>query len=211
MTVLPDEETDVSEHQAGKVPGRWTVKWTAGIGVAVLLFAGGAVAGYSMPDPKTSAAYVALDKEKSAAEQDRDSARADHGRVNVLYSALLKGVPDREAKVTARETVVGAGEAALKDAQAAVKKREDAVAGVEKQKAANTFRDGTWVVGTDIEPGTYRAAAAVQSGCYWGIYQSGSNGSQIIENDVPGGGRPSVLLAAGQDFKSSRCGSWEKQ
>ncbi|WP_434612348.1 hypothetical protein [Arthrobacter sp. A5] len=163
-----------------------------------------------MPDPKTSVAYLSLDKEKSAVEQDRDSARADHGRVNALYSALLKGVPDREAKVTARETVVGAGQAALRDAQVAVKRREDAVAGAEKQKVANTIRDGTWVVGTDIEPGTYRAAA-VQSGCYWGIYQSGSNGSQIIENDIPGGGRPSVLLAAGQDFKASRCGSWEKQ
>jgi hypothetical protein len=74
-----------------------------------------------------------------------------------------------------------------------------------------TVSDGTWTVGSDIAAGTYRATADVGSSCYWGIYETGSNGSNIIENDIPGGGRPSVALSAGQDFKSSRCGTWTKQ
>lgn len=71
--------------------------------------------------------------------------------------------------------------------------------------------DGTWTVGKDIAAGTYRATADVGSSCYWGIYETGSNGGNIIENDLPGGGRPSVALSAGQDFKSSRCGTWTRQ
>ena len=76
--------------------------------------------------------------------------------------------------------------------------REEAVTGAEKTKAANTVGDGTWTVGTDIEPGTYRAAADVGSSCYWGIYATGSNGSNIIDNDLPGGGRPSLPSPAGR-------------
>ncbi|CEA09217.1 hypothetical protein BN1051_02584 [Arthrobacter saudimassiliensis] len=83
--------------------------------------------------------------------------------------------------------------------------------GAEAQKAANTVSDGTWTVGRDIAPGTYRSAQPVAERCYWGIYRSGSNGSDIIANDIPGGGHPMVTLAEGQDFTSARCGKWEKQ
>lgn len=69
----------------------------------------------------------------------------------------------------------------MKTAEAEVKKREEAVTGAEKTKAANTIGDGTWTVGTDIEPVTYRATADVGSSCYGGIYATGSNGSIIIE------------------------------
>ena len=106
---------------------------------------------------------------------------------------------------------MGAAEKKLGEAEAAVKKREAAVSGAEAKKAQNTVGDGTWTVGRNIDPGTYVATADVGSTCYWGIYASGSNGADIIQNDLPGGGRPSVTLSAGQDFKTSRCGSWTKQ
>lgn len=186
-------------------------KWIAVSVAAAVLLVGGGAAGYSLPDPKASDAYVALDQQKSATEAERESARSDYSGLKTKYDALLNGITARENTVSQRETAVTTAESTLKDDQAAVKKREDAVSAVEQQKAANTVGDGTWVVGKDIEAGTYRANTAVDSTCYWGIYQSGTNGSQIIENDLPGGGRPSVVLAAGQDFKSSRCGTWTKQ
>ncbi|MGJ9403428.1 hypothetical protein [Arthrobacter sp. KK5.5] len=71
--------------------------------------------------------------------------------------------------------------------------------------------NGTWTVGVDIAAGTYRATEPVDSNCYWAILRTGSNGDDIVENDLPGGGRPSVNLSKGQDFKSNRCGSWSKQ
>jgi hypothetical protein len=63
----------------------------------------------------------------------------------------------------------------------------------------------------DIEPGTYRTAEAVGSSCYWGISRSGSNGSDIIDNGIPGGGFPVVTLQAGQDFVNNRCGTFVKR
>jgi hypothetical protein len=190
-------------------PGRKKRIFTA---VAVLaLLAGAAAVGTTLPDPKSSEAYVALAGEKASAESERDAAKSSYESMKAKYDTLQNGIADREAKVSARETEVGKADAAVKTAEAEVKKREEAVTRAEKTKAANTIGDGTWTVGTDIEPGTYRAAADVGSSCYWGIYATGSNGSNIIDNDLPGGGRPSVALSGGQDFKSSRCGTWEKQ
>jgi hypothetical protein len=77
--------------------------------------------------------------------------------------------------------------------------------------ATPIIKEGTWTVGTDIAPGTYRTTADVSSSCYWQITKSGSNGGgigDIIANDLPGGGRPSVTLEVGHDFKTNRCGTW---
>ncbi|WP_051479128.1 hypothetical protein [Arthrobacter sp. H5] len=186
--------------------------------VAAAVLTGATLVGTAMPDPKTSEAYRSLTEEKQSVEAELAAAESSYGSLEGSYTTLRDGISDREDKVAAREAEVEEASAAVKGseegvkaAEAAVKKREDAVSGAEDQKAANTISDGTWTVGTDIEPGTYRSAADVGSSCYWGIYESGTNGSNIIENDIPGGGRPTVTLSAGQDFNSTRCGDWEKQ
>lgn len=204
-----DKQSPEQPAQKKGKPGR---KKRAFATVAVLaLLAGATAVGTTLPDPKNSDAYVALAGEKSAVESERDSSKASYTSMKSKHDTLQNGMAAREAKVTAREGEVGKADAAVKAAEAAVKVREEAVTGAEKTKAANTVGDGTWTVGTDIEPGTYRAVADVGSSCYWGIYATGSNGSNIIDNDLPGGGRPSVALSAGQDFNSTRCGKWEKQ
>ena len=179
--------------------------------VVVALLAGATAVGTTLPDPKASEAYAVLAGEKASVESERDSAKSSYESMKSKYDTLQNGIAGREAKVSSRETEVGKADAAVKTAEAAVKVREEAVTGAEKAKAANTVSDGTWTVGSDIEPGTYRAVEAVGSSCYWGIYRSGSNGGDIIENDIPGGGRPVVALSVGQDFNSTRCGKWEKQ
>jgi hypothetical protein len=75
---------------------------------------------------------------------------------------------------------------------------------------APTIEDGTWTVGTDMPAGKYRTTAPVDSQCYWGIYKSGTNKADIIANDIPGGGRPTVTVKVGEDFESSDCGTWQK-
>ncbi|WP_157802485.1 hypothetical protein [Sediminihabitans luteus] len=89
--------------------------------------------------------------------------------------------------------------------------REKTVTTTEERIAASTITEGTWTVGTDIAPGTYRTTAAVGGECYWSIERSGSNGSDIVENDIVTGGFPTVVLSEGQDFTTNRCGSWAKQ
>lgn len=142
---------------------------------------------------------------------EKEGLQSDLKKLQARYDSLDAGIKGREAKVQAREGAVATADAAVKTADAAVKKREEAVKAAEKTKAANTIKEGTWTVGVDLEPGTYRANSDVASGCYWGIYRTGSNGSDIVDNDIVSGGRPSVTLSAGQDFKSSRCGTWSKQ
>lgn len=77
-------------------------------------------------------------------------------------------------------------------------------------EAKPTIEEGVWTVGVDVPPGTYRVTAPVDDGCYWAITKSGSNGENIIANDIVSGGRPTVTLKKGQDFESARCGTWEK-
>lgn len=101
--------------------------------------------------------------------------------------------------------------AKLKAREDAVAKREAAVTTAEQTPAAKRFGQGTWTVGTDIEPGTYKTAEALTCSCYWAITRTGSNGGDIIENDSVDGGFPMVTLTKGQTFESSRCGDWVKQ
>lgn len=70
------------------------------------------------------------------------------------------------------------------------------------------FGNGTFAVGRDIAPGTYRAPNT--SFCYWARL-SGFSGSfdEIIANDTTSGG-PSMVTIKPTDvgFESSGCGTW---
>ncbi|MDG4826009.1 hypothetical protein O7635_29520 [Asanoa sp. WMMD1127] len=77
--------------------------------------------------------------------------------------------------------------------------------------ATPTIEDGTWTVGDDIPAGTYKVREPISDGlCYWSITKTGSNGADIVQNDLGGKGRPSVVLKKGQDFETARCGTWVK-
>jgi len=70
--------------------------------------------------------------------------------------------------------------------------------------------DGVFIVGLDIDPGTYRSSN--DKSCYWSrlssFSQSGIEG--IIANDNSTG--PTIVQIAPTDvgFKTSRCGSWTR-
>jgi hypothetical protein len=71
------------------------------------------------------------------------------------------------------------------------------------------FGDGTWQVGVDIAPGTWRSAGGTT--CYW-QRMSGFGGGfdNIIANENTG---PSAIVTiAGSDkgFSAARCGTWTK-
>lgn len=77
------------------------------------------------------------------------------------------------------------------------------------KKYVPTITNGVWTVARDIPAGTYRSNG-VSGSCYWEITRSGTNGQDIIANDLPSGGFPTVTLSAGQDFSTDGCGSWKK-
>ena len=200
----PAEDRKVSKQAAPGSPGVRKAKriWLAAAGVVLL--AGGAVGGHFLTDPTRSDEYAALADESAQRQAKLEKSEESYRTLNAQYTKLSSGMTSRESKVSAREAAVAA-------AEADVKARETAVSSAEATKAANTITDGTWTVGKTVSPGTYTTTTEVGSSCYWGIYRSGSNGDDIIENDIPGGGRPTVTISEGQDFKSSRCGKWEKQ
>jgi hypothetical protein len=160
--------------------------------VVVLLIGGWTLAGH---------VYLAHDRANRAEERSR-AALTD------LNSRLADITRERDG-LRAREDELGRREAALRAREGAVQRREDALTQAERTVAQSTIREGTWAVGVDIEPGTYRTRETVAGSCYWGIYAD-ANGTNIVANNVVTGGRPTVSLSAGQYFTTSRCGEWTK-
>lgn len=77
-------------------------------------------------------------------------------------------------------------------------------------ESKTSFGDGIFIVGTDIEPGTYKNEAS--SGCYYSRLR-GFTGtlSDIVSNENTDDVARVTILASDKGFKSNRCGTWTKQ
>jgi hypothetical protein len=72
-------------------------------------------------------------------------------------------------------------------------------------KYKSSFGDGTWVIGKDISPGTYRSQGG--KSCYWERL-SGFGGNNILTNGF-GDTRPVVTISPkDKGFKTENCGTW---
>ncbi|MFI7482006.1 hypothetical protein ACH9EU_06265 [Kocuria sp. M1R5S2] len=207
----PGGETAEDTVPSGAGPRSRTSRRVAAAVAAVALFAGGIGIGAAASDPTASDEYVSLASDKSDVDADYVSLQEDYDEMSSGLEERHSELQEREDEVSAAEKALGEREGKVEEAEAAVKKREEAVSGAERKKAENTIREGTWTVGVDIAPGTYRSTSDVGSRCYWAILATGTNGDDIITNDIPGGGRPSVTIAEGQDFETKRCGTWDLQ
>lgn len=74
--------------------------------------------------------------------------------------------------------------------------------------APATITDGIWLVGDDFPAGVYTARNITSGDCFWSIYKAGTNRRDILQNENVSGGHPTVVLKAGMEFKSARCGTW---
>lgn len=74
-----------------------------------------------------------------------------------------------------------------------------------------TISDGINIVGSDIQPGVYRASGSTL-GCYWARLSGFTGaGSDIIANDFSSDGQVVVeILPTDKAFKTIDCGVWEK-
>jgi hypothetical protein len=153
--------------------------------------------GFGAADPKNSDEYHSVAAQLSEARTQVEQAQNRADGAEAIASRASSSAASQSASLAAREASVAA--------------REAAVSATEQQVAANSISEGTWTVGVDVEPGTYRTKEAVSDDCYWEITRSGSNGGDIIENDIVTGGFATVTLRAGQDFTNNRCGTFVKQ
>lgn len=70
-----------------------------------------------------------------------------------------------------------------------------------------SFGDGTYAVGTDIEPGVYQSAGPVDGGaCYW----RRANGDGILANAMSKKPQTVQIEAGDTTFKTSKCQEWQK-
>jgi hypothetical protein len=179
---------------------RWLWPVAAAAAFLVGIGIGGASGG---GDPTTS-------KEYRAVAAERDQVRGALDSSNARAGAAESSAKTRSAQLDTQKAGLDARKADLDTQKAGLDVREAALTTTETKVAASQIQNGTWTVGVDIGPGTYRTAEAVTSSCYWAIYRSGSNLADIIQNAIVTGGFPTVALKAGQDFKNS-CGVWNKQ
>ena len=70
------------------------------------------------------------------------------------------------------------------------------------------FGDGTFVVGKDIQPGTYRARVP-SPGCYWARLSGfGGFAGDVIANEATGAPTVVTISASDTGFYSDMCGTW---
>lgn len=76
-------------------------------------------------------------------------------------------------------------------------------------QSKTSFLDGIYIVGTDVEPGTYQNSG--QNSCYYSRLRgfSGSLG-EIISNENTDSKAIVTISLTDKGFKSSRCGTWIK-
>jgi hypothetical protein len=149
-------------------------------------------------------------KEYRAVVAQRDELRGTADAASARADAAESAAKTKSTELDSRSADLDTRKAELDATKAQLDAREAALTATEAKVAASQIDNGTWTVGVDIELGSYRTVEAITSACYWAILRTGSNGDDIIQNDIVEGGFPSVTLKAGQDFKNS-CGVWNKQ
>jgi len=173
--------------------------------------AGGLFWGMNIVDPKTSEEYLALADSHSTVSAELDKIQSDFDELEAGIAGREEAVEERGAALDEQAANLDTRDQELQDAEDKVAAREKAVGKIEAEQLENSVESGVWTVGSDIKAGTYRTKESVGSDCYWAVLQTGTNGSDIIDNGIPGGGRPTVTVKKGQDFESQRCGTWVKQ
>jgi len=69
----------------------------------------------------------------------------------------------------------------------------------------------TRVVGTDIQPGTYRTTGPLTAGgtCYWARMKTAAGGlGDVIAADMPTGPTTVTILATDKSFQTAGCAEW---
>lgn len=213
MDAVADEPTAPapgSNGPAGKERPKWMVPAIAALAGGLVV---GAIVGIyaegKMQDWQEHSAAIAAQRDEARGRLD--ALQASVGTITAERDAARAASEDAESRASAAEAILTQKVAEIEQREAKVAEREKAVSATEQRIADTTITEGTWTVGRDIEAGTYVTQGTVSGSCYWEITRSGTNGGDIIENDIVGGGRPTVTLTVGQDFTTNRCGSWVKQ
>lgn len=139
----------------------------------------------------------------SASERDSLQERLDAANLEINQYAAKHDAFVAEAK--SATAAVGREFALIRKRRKALDRRESNLVTAENEAARNTFTDGIWKVGTDINPGTYRSTAR---DCYWEkLTDPGGGLDSIITN---GSGPNQTIAIDSAWFSANGCGAWQK-
>ncbi|HKN94137.1 MAG TPA: hypothetical protein VJU60_07390 [Thermoleophilaceae bacterium] len=150
------------------------------------------------------------------ATQELARARAQIGRERASARAQIEqekqGAQDRigsvRQQVRTERATLRRVRAEVKGEQGTLSRLQDAVSGARHTIAENSFSGtGTFLVGSDIQPGEYRAAAT--PGCYWARLAS-LDTSDILDNDNADGPVVVQILPSDKAFQASDCATFHK-
>jgi hypothetical protein len=86
--------------------------------------------------------------------------------------------------------------------------REAAIGAAEATQRNGTIPgDGTFLVGTEVRPGTYRSDAPSSGMCYWARL-NGSDEFDIIDNDLSEGQSVVEIRSTDRFFETKGCEEW---
>lgn len=182
---------------------RWP--WIVGI-VAALLLGVGIGASGGEPAPTSVGEPVGGNDPNTPAPRPTVTVTAEPAELAKREQLL----DDLQGELDDLSTALDEKVVALEDWEAELDEREAALEQTETEIAANTIPgDGLWIVGEEIEPGTYRSDGG--QACYWARLSSTSGEfDAIITNGVPSG--PTTVTIDGSDtaFETTGCADWQK-
>ena len=186
---LPAPEQDPAASPT--TPKRW--RWITAVVVAVVVGAalGTAVVKATERDVLAERTTALEQREAEVAQRDTDTAR-------------------REDDLSLRSDGLDTRQAELDKISADLGRREQALLPKEQVAARSKItKDGIYLVGKDIEPGTYLTSGG--SGCYW-QRSSGTSGDfdDILANGNESGQAIVTIAASDVAFTTKRCGSWQR-
>lgn len=128
----------------------------------------------------------------------------------VTETVLVDPSDEREAELDEHEQALDEREGELQEWEAELAEWEESLTATEAEIEAGTIPgDGIWVVGEDIEPGTYQAQGSGSS-CYWARLAS-LDGSDIITNHFGSANVSVEIHGSDAAFETSDCGSWQRR
>ncbi|MCJ1705643.1 MULTISPECIES: hypothetical protein [unclassified Rathayibacter] len=115
-------------------------------------------------------------------------------------------------RATAAEAESDARTKTLDEREVALAARESKVSGAEQTAAANSFGNGTRVIGQGIAAGTYTTTGPTGAnpvGCYYAWKSGTGSDAEIVNNNIVQG-PATVTLVDGEIFESTSCANWTK-
>lgn len=172
-------------------PKRW--RWIAAL---VVTLVAGAALGIAVA--KTTERDVLA--ERTAALEQREDEMAQRATA----------ASQREGALSLRSDGLDTRQTELDKISADLGRREQALLPKEQAAARSKItKDGIYLVGMDIEPGTYQTSGG--SGCYW-QRSSGTSGDfdDILANGNENGQAIVTIAPSDIAFTTKRCGSWQR-